>query len=156
MVNTWRQSNFFHNLLSLRLSESAVCKIFGETLWLCSFFLGITEVWGFCLKQAKFKQRKMVSQPGLRTNIAVYSSEPPITNVTAIVEKNLSKKWLWNTGTGSKWTYVWTENPLMAIETAELYLNNSDIPWKELCKDRESQHRKCGVWTIFLEQGFPL
>lgn len=92
MVNTWRQSKFFHDLLSLRLSESAACKIFGETLRLCFFFLGITEVWGFCLKQAKLKQRKMVSQPGLRTNISVYSSEPQTMKVTAILEKNLSKK----------------------------------------------------------------
>lgn len=51
--------------------------------------------------------------------------------------KKPCQKILESTGIGSKWTCAWTEDPLIATETAWLYLNNSNIPRKELCKDKE-------------------
>lgn len=47
--------------------------------------------------------------------------------------------------------------PLIATEIAQLYLNNSDNPWKELCKDRERKPT-LKMWSLdyFSGAGFSL
>lgn len=131
-------------------------KSSGKPCGYVPFFLESLKCGGFAWSKPSL-YRERWSVPSIKDKYYCYQFRTTENENNHNPDKKVSKKWPWSTGRGGKWSYVWTEDPLIAIKTGSLYLNNLDIMRKELSRDEQRKPTwKMSSFDYFPGAGFSL